>query len=117
VPFLLFQFKAPMAHVPPTLRSSSASENRAMMQPPLAALSECGDLDGLRIELNEICSHFGEIASMQISISRKHERVAVRSFVRLTQPLHEANLMATLRIGRFDDQLLFFIDNPSNFIS
>jgi hypothetical protein len=106
-----------MAHVPPTLKSSSASEDRAMMQPRLAALSECGDLDSLKIELDKICSHFGEVASMHVSISRERERVAAQGFIRLTHPLHEANLMATLRIGRFNDQLLFLIDLPSNFIS
>jgi len=78
----------------------------------LKALTGCGDTDRLGFAIRELCAEFGKVTSIDILTMSEAEKVRALCFLRLESEAQETQLMASLGVGRFGNEVLVVVDLP-----
>lgn len=76
----------------------------------LADLKSCVSISELREALLEICTNFGPVQRLEILKAAHEGRHQVICFLSLSTLDQELELMRSMGVGRFDDQVVFVVD-------
>jgi hypothetical protein len=80
----------------------------------LNALAKCQDVPSLRSAIHELCTEFGEVAHMDILTMKQSGKQQALCFLRLGSAEQEQQMMASLGVTRFGNDLLFVVDLPDD---
>ena len=78
----------------------------------LKALTGCGDTDRLKSAVHELCAEFGKVTNIEILTMTEDEKRRALCFLRLESEAQEMQLMASLGVGRFGNDVLVVVDLP-----
>jgi len=76
----------------------------------LKALAACGDPDGLKSAIHELCAEFGKVTSISIMTMTEAEKRRALCFLRLESEAQEIELMSSLGACRFGNEVLVVVD-------
>jgi hypothetical protein len=83
------------------------------MRDLLKSLAGCKDVASLRSTIHELCIGLGEIAHMDILTMKQPGKRQALCFLRPASAAQEQQLMASLGVSRFGNELLFIVDLPT----
>ena len=78
----------------------------------LEALTGCGDPLRLKSAVRELCAEFGKVTNIEILTMTEAEQRRALCFLRLESEAQEMQLMASLGVGRFGNDVLVIVDLP-----
>jgi hypothetical protein len=78
----------------------------------LKALEGCGDTQGLKSALHELCAEFGTVTNIDIMTMNEAEKRRALCFLRLESEAQENDLMCSLGVSRFGNDVLVVVDLP-----
>ena len=78
----------------------------------LKALTGCGDTVTLRFAIHELCAEFGKVTSIDILTMSEAEKRRALCFLRLESEAQEIELMTSLGVSRFGNEVLVVVDLP-----
>ena len=78
----------------------------------LKALTGCGNTDRLKSAVHELCAEFGKVTNIEILTMTEDEKRRALCFLRLESEAQEMQLMASLGVGRFGNDVLVVVDLP-----
>ena len=78
----------------------------------LKALQGCGDPVALRCAMHALCAEFGTVTSIDILTMSEAEKRRALCFLRLESEEQEQQLMMSLGVGRFGNDVLVVVDLP-----
>ena len=76
----------------------------------LKALASCTDAASLRTAVREICAEFGNVSRLDIRTMIEPGKRLALCFVRLESEAQERELMSSLGVSRFGDDVLIVVD-------
>jgi mannose/fructose-specific phosphotransferase system component IIA len=79
----------------------------------LKSLTGCGDAASLRSAVSELCAEFGKLMRIEIITIAEAEKRRALCFLRLESQAQESELMASLGVFRFGDDVLVIVDLPA----
>jgi hypothetical protein len=82
------------------------------MRNRLESLAGCGDATSLRSALSELCAEFGKVTRIDVLTMAEAEKRRALCFLRLESEAQEKQLMTSLGVTRFGDDLLVIVDLP-----
>jgi hypothetical protein len=74
------------------------------------SLAACGDAASLRTAVSALCAEFGKLTHIDILTMAEAEKRRALCFLRLESAAQERELMTTLGVPRFGDDLLVVVD-------
>ena len=74
------------------------------------SLRGCGDAASLRSAVSELCAEFGKVTRIDILTMDEAEKRRALCFLRLESEDQERQLMTSLGVSRFGDDVLFIVD-------
>lgn len=80
----------------------------------LKSLAGCGDAASLRSAVSELCAEFGKVTRIDILTMAEAEKRRALCFLRLESEAQERQLMNSLGVPRFGNDLLVVVDLPSD---
>jgi len=81
---------------------------------PIESLAGCGDITSLKSAVKELCTEFGKVTRIDILTMAEAEKRFALCLLRLESAAQEQQLMNTLGLPRFGDDLLVIVDLPSD---
>lgn len=78
----------------------------------LKSLAGCGDAASLRSAVGALCAEFGKVTRIDILTMAEAERRRALCFLRLESEAQERQLMNSLGVSRFGNDLLVVVDLP-----
>ena len=79
----------------------------------LESLTGCRDVAGLRSAITDLCSEFGKVTRIDVLTLAAEERRRAVCLLRLESDAQEKQLMSSLGISRFGDDVLVIVDLPA----
>ena len=79
----------------------------------LKSLSQCTDAASLACALRTLCAQFGELTRMKVVTLAESETRRALCLLRLGSPEQEQELMSSLGITRFGDDMVVVVDLQS----
>jgi hypothetical protein len=76
----------------------------------LKSLAGCGDAASLRSAVSELCAEFGKVTRIDILTMAEAEKRRALCFLRLESEAQERQLMNSLGVSRFGNDLLVIVD-------
>jgi hypothetical protein len=76
----------------------------------LKSLTGCGDVASLRTAVQELCAEFGKITHIDVLTLAEARRRRALCLLRLESAAQEQQLMQSLRVSRFGDDVLIVVD-------
>jgi hypothetical protein len=76
----------------------------------LKALGHCADAASLQSAMREICAEFGNVTRLDIRTMIEPGKRAALCFVRLESEAQEQQLMSSLGVSRFGNDVLVVVD-------
>lgn len=80
------------------------------MREALKSLTGCADVASLTRALRELCTGFGRVTRIDVLTMAEAQKRHALCFVRLESPAQEQQLMKTLGVSRFGEDLLVVVD-------
>ena len=90
-------------HMPLPLAAPTAADR-------LKALGHCADAASLQSAMREICAEFGNVTRLDIRTMIEPGKRAALCFVRLESEAQERELMSSLGVSRFGNDVLVVVD-------
>lgn len=78
----------------------------------LKALAGCGDAASLKSAIREMCTEFGTVTRIDILTVAEAEKRQALCFLRLASEAQEIQLMSSLGVCRFGNDVLVVVDLP-----
>ena len=78
----------------------------------LESLAGCGDAASLRAAIGELCAEFGKATRIDIFTVAEAEKQRALCFLRLESEAQERQLMNSLGVSRFGNDVLVIVDLP-----
>ena len=78
----------------------------------MKALAGCGDTVRLKSAIQELCAEFGKVTSIDIMTMTEAEQRRALCFLRLESEAQEIELMSSLGVCRFGNDVLVVVDLP-----
>jgi hypothetical protein len=78
----------------------------------LKALTGCGNAETLKCAIHELCAEFGKVTRMDILTMAEAQKRQALCFLRLESEEQERQLMTSLGVGRFGNDVLVVVDLP-----
>src|SRR5215208_2922316 len=113
-----------MARAPAPVLQRGAARRHGQIQPAacvnalptcahrLKALTGCGDPVRLKSAVHELCAEFGKVTNIEILTMTEADQRRALCFLRLESEAQEMQLMASLGVGRFGNDVLVIVDLP-----
>lgn len=79
----------------------------------LKSLAGCADAASLRSAVSELCAEFGKVTRFDIFTMDEAEKRRALCFLRLESQAQESELMASLGVSRFGNDVLVIVDLPA----
>jgi hypothetical protein len=79
----------------------------------LESLTGCRDVASLRSGITDLCAEFGKVTHIDVLTLAVEERRSAVCLLRLESDAQERQLMSSLGISRFGDDLLIIVDLPA----
>ena len=76
----------------------------------LEALARCADAASLQSAMRAICAEFGEVTRLDIRTMIEPGKRSALCFLRLESEAQERQLMSSLGVSRFGDDVLVVVD-------
>jgi len=92
------------------LRSAIEAEGHMTSRHWSESLAACGDAASLRTAVSALCAEFGKPTRIDILTMAEAEKRQALCFLRLESAAQERELMTTLGVPRFGDDLLVVVD-------
>jgi hypothetical protein len=92
------------------LRSAIEAESHMTSRGWSESLAACGDAASLRTAVGALCAEFGKLTRIDILTMAEAEKRQALCFLRLESAAQERELMTTLGVPRFGDDLLVVVD-------
>jgi hypothetical protein len=80
----------------------------------LKSLASCGDASSLKSAVQELCTEFGTVTHIDVLTMTEAERRRALCFLRLESSAQEQELMRSLGVPRFGEDVLIVVDLPRN---
>lgn len=74
----------------------------------------CRDIGSLRCAVSELCAEFGKVTRLDIFTMGEGEKRKALCFLQLEFQGQESDLMNSLGVGRFGDDVLVIVDLPAD---
>lgn len=78
----------------------------------MKALQGCGDPVELRSAMHALCAEFGKVTNIDILTMSEAEKRRALCFLRLESEEQEQQLMISLGVGRFGNDVLVVVELP-----
>jgi hypothetical protein len=78
----------------------------------LKSLASCGDAASLRSAVSGLCAEFGKVTRIDVLTMAEAEKRRALCFLRLESEAQERQLMTSLGVSRFGNDLLVIVDLP-----
>jgi len=89
------------------------SETGAVLRERLQALRGCGNAASLQSAVSELCAEFGRVTRLEIlTLAAEAEKRRALCLLRLESEAQERQLMRSLGVSRFGEDVLVIIDFP-----
>ncbi|MEX2241780.1 MAG: hypothetical protein WD775_13930 [Burkholderiales bacterium] len=92
------------------LRSAIEAEVAMTARDWSESLAACGDAASVRTAVSALCAEFGKLTRIDILTMAEAEKRRALCFLRLESAAQERELMTTLGVPRFGDDLLVVVD-------
>ena len=79
----------------------------------LKSLAGCADTASLRSAVSELCTEFGKVMRIDIFTMTEAEKRRALCFLQLESQAQERELMASLGVSRFGNDVLMIVDLPA----
>lgn len=79
----------------------------------LESLSGCRDAASVRSAITELCTEFGKVTRIDVLTLAAEEKRQAVCLLRLESDAQERQLMSSLGISRFGDDVLVVVDLPA----
>jgi len=80
------------------------------MQHQLESLASCGDAASLRCAISKLCAEFGKVTRVDILTMSEADTRRALCFLRLESDAQERQLMTSLGVSRFGNDVLLIVD-------
>jgi hypothetical protein len=85
----------------------------ASLQGRLESLAGCRDAASLRSAITDLCAQFGKVTRIDVLTLAVEEKRQAVCLLRLESDAQERQLMSSLGISRFGDDVLVIVDLPA----
>lgn len=79
----------------------------------LESLTGCCDAAGVRSAITELCAEFGRVTRIDVLTLAADEKRQAVCLLRLESDAQERELMSSLGVSRFGDDVLMIVDLPA----
>jgi hypothetical protein len=87
--------------------------SRASLRERLLSLRNCGNAASLRSAVSALCAEFGKVTSIEIlTLAAEAEKRRALCLLRLESEAQESQLMRSLGVSRFGEDVLVIVDFP-----